>query len=251
VGFTIVVTAYDGFSNAVTGFTGAISLTDSTGTLSPVTWNSWSNGLATPVMTVTRATANDQITATLAATPTMRATSAPFAVVPNVPATVALEVNPTVIPLGATSQLTETVWDAFTNLVADGTVVTFTTTSGTFANGLPVYARTTTSGVATAVLTSSCSAGGITLTAQAGDVLTQTSASFVAPGLPASLALALGSNVLPVGGATTALTATLRDCGSNLMGSGIPVSFTIAPISAAIAPSATATTGGVASATLT
>jgi hypothetical protein len=251
VSFPLTITVYDTFNNVVTGFTDAISLTDSTGTLLPATWSSWSNGMATPVVTVTRATTSDRITVTVVTTPSLQVVSNLFAVAPNVPAVAALQVSPTAIQLGATANLTATLWDAYTNLVANGTVVTFTTTDGTFANGQAAYTSTTTYGVATARLTASCTAHGITLTAQSGAAFTQTSASFVAPGIPATITLALQSNSLPVGGVTTALTATVRDCAGNLVGNGVPVAFSIAPIAAAIVPSATTTTGGIAAATLT
>jgi hypothetical protein len=217
----------------------------------PTSWDVWSGGVAAAFVTVTRATAGDLITATVVATPTLSAVAGPFAVVPNVPAVAALQITPANIPLGATGNLTATFWDAYTNLVANGTVVTFTTTAGTFANGLATYTDTTAAGLTTAVLTAGCTPSAVTLSARAGAALTQTNASFVTPGLPASISVALQSNSVPVGGVTTPITATVRDCGNYLLGDGTPVTFGIGPIAASITPNPATTTGGLAPATLT
>ena len=74
--------------------------------------------------------------------------------------------NPTSIGLnGQTSDIQATVKDVGFNNVADGTVVTFTTSLGSL--GSDTITRTTTSGVATAVLTSGTTAGTAVITATA------------------------------------------------------------------------------------
>jgi hypothetical protein len=251
VGFTLVVTASDQYGNVVPNFNGVISLTDSTKTLMPATWSVWSSGVATPFITITRALANDRITATVSATPTIWITSNLFAVLPNVPASIALQVNPVAIPRGGTAQLTATVQDAYTNPVANGTPVVFTTTAGLLPSQQLTYTAATASGVARAVLTSTCTVQAVTLSAQAGTAVTQTNANFAAPGVAAFVTLTLQSQVLPVGGTTTVLSTTVRDCANSPVTNTTSVAFQVAPISAAIAPNPALTLGGTATATLT
>jgi len=257
--FTLTITALDAFGNATPG-SGVISLTDSTRTLTPVTWSSWSGSMMTPTLVITRALVGDpqdtlkgcQITATVAATPTIWRASNLFTVLPNVPANITLAVNPTAIPLAGTAHLTATAVDAYTNLVVNGTVVTFTTTAGALPNALMQYTTTTGAGVALALLSADCASQPVVvLTAQAGAVMTQTNASFVSPGVPYTVTLGLQSDTLPVGGVTTTLTSTVRDCSNNSVADATLVAFTIAPITATIAPSSTGTLGGQVAATLT
>ena len=80
------------------------------------------------------------------------------------PYTLTLVAHPTTLTVGETSSLTATVKDYYDNNVADGTVVTFTTSLG--AVGSQSVTKTTTSGVATATLTSQ-EAGTASVTAMA------------------------------------------------------------------------------------
>jgi len=148
VGFTLVITAYDGLGNVMTSFNGAIVLTDSTRTLSPVSWSSWSNGVATLQATITQASVNDQITVTVQATPTVWVASNLFTVLPNVPASLVVSAQPSIIAPTQTSNVTALVRDQYGNPVANGIPVTFTATLG----AITPYAQTA-NGQATAVFT--------------------------------------------------------------------------------------------------
>ena len=82
----------------------------------------------------------------------------------GVPSTITLLASPTTVtPGGGTSLITATVKDAGGNPVTDGTVVTFTTTSGSLTS----YSETTVSGIATTTLTLS-NAGTETISSTVG-----------------------------------------------------------------------------------
>ena len=94
------------------------------------------------------------------------------------PATVAVTANPTSITAdgSSTSTITATVVDQYSNDVADGTVVTFTTSLGNI--GSQEVTKTTTSSVATATLTSSTMAGTATITATSDSRFDTTTVEF-------------------------------------------------------------------------
>jgi hypothetical protein len=94
------------------------------------------------------------------------------------PYTVTLGANPTGITANgaATSLVTATVLDQYGHPVADGTAITFTTSLGSLP-GAP-YVTTTSSGVATALLTAGTTAGQATVTADAGTAQGQTTVQF-------------------------------------------------------------------------
>jgi len=217
VGFGLTITAYDAFDNVVSGFGGNLNLADTTGTLVPTTWNTWSGGVANPVATVFLATTNDRITATLAATPTIWAVSNPFDVVGNKPTTVTYE-TPASLRLCEHAPVTVTVTDQYNNPVADGTVVTLTADgvrlwfqeSGSFD-----YYPTTSGGVAVATLVAGNIASppnGWTL-AEAG---TATSGirwvSVVTPGVPYAVNVVAVPSTIVALTDTALITATVYDC---------------------------------------
>jgi len=252
VAFGLTVTATDAFGNVVADFSGALALTDTTGTLAPTTWSSWTGGVAQPLVTITRAWVADRITVSLAATPTVLAVSNPFTVVANVPATVVYQV-PATLRVCQAAPVTATVTDAYNNPVRDGTVVTFTASIGLlFAeNGSQMYITTTVGGVARATLVAGTSSGLASTEARAGAASSGAQwVQVITPGLPASVALAVDPAVLPVGG-TARLTATVRDCAANPVADGTPVTFTLSASLGTVAPNPVSTTGGVALATFT
>ena len=253
VGFGLVVTATDAFGNVSTTFGGTLNLVDTTGTLLPATWSTWTGGVANPVVAVSQATTSDRITASLAATPTILVVSNPFAVVANVPNTVAYT-TPASLRVCETAPVTATVTDQFGNLVADGTVVTLTTSIGLYfvESGTSSYYPTTTDGVATATIAAGTTAGLATTQASAGAASSPIrSINVVTPGLPSSASLGAAPAAVQVGGNTGTLTATVLDCAGNAVADGTLVDFTIVPPLATIAPDPSATTGGVATATFT
>ena len=141
---------------------------------------------------------------------------------------VQLTANPTSIPVGGhTSHLTATVSDQFGQAVVDGTVVTFTTSSGYL--GSDTIAKTTTGGVATAVLTSPDTAGMAIVTATAGsgvDRATDTVTVTFEAGPPYTVTLQAYPASVPVGSHTSVLTATLVDQYGNNVTDGTVVTFT-------------------------
>jgi len=157
--FTFVITAYDSLGAVIPSYNGQLALVDSSGTLLPATWSTWVNGVATPLARVRTPFTGDVITATASG---VSAHSNLFDVVWNPAGTVALDVSPTTIAVGATAHVTATVLNAGGNPVDDSTQVTFAATLGTIA---PQVA-TTTNGRATAVFTG-MTAGTSVLTATA------------------------------------------------------------------------------------
>ena len=103
---------------------------------------------------------------------------------PGPPMTVTVIAYPTSIPAdgSSTSTITATVLDTYTNPVADGTIVTFTTSLGSFPN--EPYTNTTTSGVATATLRSGTVAGMATITATSNSAFGTTTVEFTALPIP-------------------------------------------------------------------
>jgi len=236
----------------VADFSGTLALTDTTGTLAPTTWSSWTGGVAQPLVTITRAWVADRITVSLAATPTVLAVSNPFTVVANVPAAVVYQV-PATLRVCQAAPVTATVTDAYGNPVRDGTVVTFTASIGLlFAeNGSQMYITTTVGGVARATLVAGTSSGLASTEAHAGAASSGAQwVQVITPGLPASVGLAVDPAALPVGG-TALLTATVRDCAANPVADGTPVTFTLSAPLGTVTPNPASTTGGVALATFT
>jgi uncharacterized repeat protein (TIGR01451 family) len=163
MGFTLVVTAYNGSSVDPT-FSGALTLTDSTGTLLPATWSTWSNGVATiSSVTIGQPRTGDVITVTATGTG-ISAHSNPFDVVWNPSGAITLTVSPAAIGLGSRAYLTATVRDGNGNLW-DGRLVTFTWSAGIVA---PQVA-TTVNGYAYAVFTGTVG-GRATVTASIASV---------------------------------------------------------------------------------
>jgi len=252
VAFGLTVTATDAFGNVVADFSGTLALTDTTGTLAPTTWSSWTGGVAQPLVTITRAWVADRITVSLAATPTVLAVSNPFTVVANVPAAVVYQV-PATLRVCQAAPVTATVTDAYGNPVRDGTVVTFTASIGLlFAeNGSQMYITTTVGGVARATLVAGTSSGLASTEAHAGAASSGAQwVQVITPGLPASVGLAVDPAALPVGG-TALLTATVRDCAANPVADGTPVTFTLSAPLGTVTPNPASTTGGVATAVFT
>lgn len=209
--FTLVVTAQDSFNNTVLGFTGQVTLTDSTGTLSPGVSGGFVDGVRSESVIITLA----QTGVTIAVTHTAGAEaglSNAFDVVANVPATVTLQVAPVNVPLQGTAALTATVTDAWSNPAADDTAVNFTTSAGS----VEPSPGATTDGAATAQLTADCvERTGVTVMATAGSVFDTATVSFTAPGAPMALSVIAAPGSIPVGTGTAVVTTTATDCAAN------------------------------------
>lgn len=247
-GFTVVITAEDSFGNRVSGFAGTISLTDTTGTLSPTSWGSWTDGVASFTALVTQAWSGDVITATAVATPSLWGASAPFDVVGGAPANLTYQ-TPATMPICSRAPVTVTVTDSWGNPVADGTVVTMTASIGLsfVESGGSYYYPTTAGGRAVATLEAGLLSGLASTSARAGSVgPVWRTVDVVTPGLPATLDLvAAPLAIYPLTG-TAFLTATVEDCAGNPL-AGVVVDFT-ASLGNVQPPSATTTLDGQATA---
>jgi len=247
VGFTVVVTAEDRFGNTVPGFGGTVALTDTTGTLSPTSWGSWTNGVASFTAVVTRAWSGDVITATAVATPALWGASAPFDVVGNVPHTLDYQ-TPATMPICSQAVVTVTVTDQWGNPVADGTVVTLTAFIGLrfVESGGAYYYPTTTGGIATATLEAETTPGPASTHAAAGSVgPVWRVVDVVTPGLPSQLNLTAEPSVIQAITGTSVLTATVQDCAGTPL-AGVVVHFaasfgSVQPLSATTGPDGRAT----------
>ena len=247
VGFTVVITAVDRFGNRVPSFAGTVALTDTTATLSPTSWGSWTGGVASFTAVVTRAWSGDRITATVVATPTVWGVSDPFDVVGGAPSALEYRTPPT-MPVCGRALVTATVLDQWGNPVPDGTPVSLVGYGGlTFLeSGAVTYDPTTTAGVATATVVAPSFPVLAATSAQAGSVgpIFQ-SIQVVTPGLPSALDLTATPSVIQAITGTAVLTATVEDCAGNPV-SGVVVYFdaslgTVHPVSATTGPDGRAT----------
>ncbi len=208
VAFTLVITAQDRFNNTVIDFTGQVTITDSSGTISPTVSSSFVGGARSESVIITCAQKNVTVTVTNTAG-TESGASNTFDVIPNVPATVTILADPVNTPLQGTASLTATVTDAWIDPVADSTVVTFTAAHGT----VNPITTTTLSGQATSQLTADCvERTGVVVTATAGSAFTTTTVSFTAPGAPTSLDVVAAPASIPAGTGAAVVTATVYDC---------------------------------------
>ncbi len=151
---------------------------------------------------------------------------------------------PTIEVGGSTTTITATVTDVGGYLVADGTPVVFTTDFASLGSST----ATTTDGVAVATLTSGTTPGVAHITATA-DSKFDTATVKVAAGPPFSIDVTADPTYIPIGGATSLITATVKDRYGNNVTNGTNVDFitTLGSVS----PSSDATDEGTAVTTLT
>ena len=228
-----------------------VTFTTSLGSVgSDTTTRTTTDGVATAVLTSSGTAGTATITATVGSGADTVTDMVTVTFEGGPPYTVTLEANPTSIFVGGyTSTLTVTVTDQYTNPVANNTVVTFTTSSGSL--GSETITKTTTSGVATAVLTSPNTAGTAFITAAVGSRVGTTTVEFK-PDSPYTLTLAAQPMTLTVG-ETSSLTATVMDQYTNLVGPTV-VTFTTnhGTLGSGTLTETTETTAdGIATATLT
>ncbi len=206
---------------------------------------------------VTRTTAGGVVTAELASQVAGTATITAVAdsefdtidvtFLPDVPYTLTLAADPTMLTVGESSTLTATVTDQYSNDVADGTVVHFETNLGTL--GSTTIDKPTTDGVAIATLTSLLP-GTAAITATA-DAASDTASVTFEVGPPYTVTLEAYPVSIPVAGATSALTATVVDLYSNHVANGTVVTFTTSLGDLGGDPVVRTTTDGIATAVLT
>ena len=141
IAFSVTVTAYDQYGNVETGYTGPAAFNDQTGTLTSK--GSWSAGVWTGTMNVTKVYANDYITVTdSTSTPAVTGNSGYFTVIPGPLASFTISSIGTNIgggvyqvTAGKAFSVTITAYDQYGNVVTSypGTA-TLVDTSGTLTN---------------------------------------------------------------------------------------------------------------------
>jgi hypothetical protein len=230
----LTATVSDQFGNPVTDGT-VVSFTTSLGSVSSVT--------ATTVGGVVTATLNSTVAGVATVTATVNSLSATAQVTftPGAPFTLTLTAVPSTLPVGSSSALTATATDQYGNAVADGTVVSFTTSLGSVS---PVTA-TTVGGVVTATLNSTVA--GVAIVTATVNSLSATALVTFTPGAPFTLTLTATPATLPVGNSST-LTATATDQYGNPVADGTTISFTTSL--GTLSSSTANTSGGDASVTL-
>jgi adhesin/invasin len=207
----LTVTVTDQFGNLVADGT-PVSFSTNLGVATP-TVAATVNGVATAVLSSTVAGL-----ATVTATVGSLSATALVTFTPGPPANLALAAAPSTLPVDDLSTLTADVTDQFGNPVADGVVVSFTTSFGTLSDN----SATTVNGAATAMLSSTLP-GTAVVTATLGSLSAAALVTFT-PGAPANLSLIAAPSTLQVGN-LSALTATVTDQFGNLVADGTPVSF--------------------------
>ncbi|MDQ7064623.1 MAG: hypothetical protein Q9P90_10310 [candidate division KSB1 bacterium] len=141
--FSIAITAQDAYNNTVTSFTGSVTLSDATGTISPTTSANFTNGvLASQSVTITKASSNVTITATASG---KSGTSNGFTVSPAALDHFTISAISSPQTAGTAFPITITAQDVYNNTVTNfvGTVnisissgTVTPTTSGTFSSGV-------------------------------------------------------------------------------------------------------------------
>jgi serine protease len=231
---TLTITVTDQLGYLVANGT-VVSFTTNLGSASPVT-RVTTNGVATATLSSTVAGL-----ATVTATVGSLNATAPVTFTPGPPANLSLIATPSTLPVGNLSALTVTVTDQFGNPVANGTVVSFTTSFGALSNS----SATTVNGVATATLSSTLP-GTAVVTATVGSLSATRLVTFT-PGPPANLSLIVALSALQVGNLSV-LTAAATDQFGNPVADSVVVSFTTS--FGALSDNSATTVNGVATATL-
>ncbi len=238
---TLTVTVTDQYTNPVANNT-VVTFTTSLGNLGSATGITI-GGVVTTVLTSETEVGTAIITA--AADSQVATTTVEFK--PGSPYTLTLVARPMTLTVGESSTLTATVKDQYDNNVADGTVVTFTTSLDEV--GSTEVTKTTTSGVATAELASQVP-GTATVTATADTVSDTVDVTFE-PGLPYTVTLEANPTSILVGGFTSTLTFTVKDQYDNKVADETSVLFETSLGSLGSVTVTKFTANGVATATLT
>jgi uncharacterized repeat protein (TIGR01451 family) len=200
---TITATVTDNANNPVPDGT-AVSFTTSMGDVAPAS--------ATTVNGVATATLSSTIAGVAVVTATVGSVSTTVEVTftAGAPANVTLVAVPSTLPVGNLSTLTATVTDQFGNLVADGTVVSFTTSFGALSSN----STTTVNGVATATLSSTV-AGVAVVTAAVGSLSATRLVTFTAGPAAQLMLTATPAIIFANGISQSTVVATVRDAFGN------------------------------------
>jgi uncharacterized repeat protein (TIGR01451 family) len=254
--FTIAITALDQYGN-VADLDATVTLTDTTGSLTPTGLPTLVDGHGIISVTVYTATPADRITATYS---TASGVSSPFQVLPGAAESLTVTVNPTTIRVCQTAAVTTTVVDRWGNRLPDQAVSLRAfpaPPSGGAATLSPQDGSTGPAGIFNSTLQGT-GAGHVIIYAWSGSLNNLGSEPAItvnSPAIPTNLTLNVAPNPLYTGGATAVVTATVTDCVGP--SSGQLVTFTLNDPSLAWFPgppatySATTNASGVATATLT
>jgi hypothetical protein len=208
---SLKATVTDQFGNQVADGT-LVTFTSSIGNVSPPT-DTTVNGVAASSINSTQAGI-----AYITATSGLARGTVTVTFLPDVPATLILQANPTSQVVGNSSVLTATVRDQYNNAVANGTLVTFTTDLGNVMSP-----QTTTNGIATSSISATL-VGTAHITATTGVVWNTTSVTFT-PGTAYTLTLQ-ANPVTQTVGLSSVLTATVTDRFGNHVANGTSVTIT-------------------------
>jgi uncharacterized repeat protein (TIGR01451 family) len=234
-----------------------VTLTDTTGSLTPTGLPTLVDGHGIISVTVYTATPADRITATYS---TASGVSSPFQVLPGAAESLTVTVNPTTIRVCQTAAVTTTVVDRWGNRLPDQAVSLRAfpaPPSGGAATLSPQDGSTGPAGIFNSTLQGT-GAGHVIIYAWSGSLNNLGSEPAItvnSPAIPTNLTLNVAPNPLYTGGATAVVTATVTDCVGP--SSGQLVTFTLNDPSLAWFPgppatySATTNASGVATATLT
>jgi len=243
---TLRAQVIDAFGNPVAdGQVISFAITTGSGTLSALT-ASTSGGFASVSYTPSSTPGLVQITA--------EATNGAFSttdinlITPTVGA-VTLATGATSLVANGTSgtPVIATVIDTVGNPIADGTVVSFTTTSGTLSSAT----ATTSLGEARVTLFSPATVGVATITATAGGFSGTATVTFI-PGSVSTIVLSAAPNNLSADGKSTSLIrAQVSDGQGNAVADGEVISFAITSGSGILSSTTDDTSGGLATVTYT
>jgi len=244
-GFTsdVAATVRDQYDNLVANGT-AVTLTTDLGSIgSNSVVKTTVNGVANATLTSELIIGTANVTATSGSA--VGQTQVIFTV--GAPETVTVESWPPTIEVGGdTATITATATDIGGYLVADDTPVVFTTDFASI--GSDTVTKYTTDGVAVATLTSGTTPGVAHVTATSNSK-SDTATVKVASGPPFDVQVTADPTDIPIGGATSRITATVKDQYGNNVTNGTNVDFFTTLGS--VLPSSSSTDDGTAVTTLT
>ncbi len=211
-----------------------VSLTGTLGTVAPTATLTFGGRAHSTIL-------SGQVAGTAAVTATSGTARAAAQVhlLPLAPATLTLDISPTILPADGVSTATVTTWtgDRFGNPVQDGTTVHFLTDRG---HVVPTETQSL-AGYATATLVAGRRLGQATVRAVVEGIQAQSTVSLVA-GPPAVITVTALPEQVPVDGQQSLLTIAVRDAWNHPVADGTPV--LLACSLGAVTPTAVPSLGG-------
>jgi uncharacterized repeat protein (TIGR01451 family) len=212
VTFPLTITAVDTFGNLVNTFNGSVTLSDDTGTMTPLN-ATLNNGIATRIMRITRSTTpNLDIITAISGTITG---TVGVEVLPNIPARLNVTVVPTTTQICGTANVTTTLTDQFDNPNPNELIDLSLVIGAGGGNGnlTPISGTTSISGIFNSIFQGTVAGTNVRVQANSGPLTDQSPRIRVnAPAIPTNLTLTVAPNPLATGGNTGVVTATVTDC---------------------------------------